>query len=54
MAGVELQRLGAMETTEDTTALETVTPEKPRRGRRPKPRCEHDMILDRCPDCSEA
>lgn len=49
---VELDRLGAFETTQDATVLETVVPEKPRRGRRPMPRCEHDMIAERCPDCN--
>ena len=48
----ELAACGVFETTEDTTMLEQAVPPKPR-GRRPKPRCEHDMILDRCPDCNE-
>jgi hypothetical protein len=46
---VELAMLG--ETTEPEP-LETAVPVKPRRGRRPLPRCEHGMILMRCPDCS--
>jgi hypothetical protein len=54
---VELARMGAgetaMETTQDATVLETVVPEKPRRGRRPMPRCEHDVIAARCPECME-
>lgn len=53
MTDMELRRLGALETTQDTTVLEMTVPEKPRRGRRPKPRCEHDMIADRCPECSD-
>lgn len=52
MTNVELGRLGALETTEAVNDVETAVPERPKRGRRPKPRCEHDMILDRCPDCS--
>jgi hypothetical protein len=51
MASVELARLGELETTQDTTLLETVTPVAPRRGRKPKPRCEHGQIADRCVDC---
>lgn len=49
----ELTALGAFETTQDATALETPTPAAPRRGRRPKPRCEHNMIADRCETCNE-
>ena len=48
---VELATLGVFETTE-AGELERAVPEKPRRGRKPMPRCEHDMILARCPDCS--
>jgi hypothetical protein len=48
----ELDRLGVIETTQDATELEHAVPEKPRRGRRPKPRCEHDIIAERCPDCN--
>jgi hypothetical protein len=32
---------------------ETAVPPAPRRGRPPKPRCEHGLLLERCPDCSE-
>lgn len=54
---VELARLGAdrplpLETTQATEVMEEAVPDKPRRGRRPMPRCEHGMIADRCPDCS--
>lgn len=49
---VELARMGELETTEDTTEMETATPERPRRGRRPMPRCEHNMIAERCIDCN--
>jgi len=52
MTDVELGRLGPLETIEAVTDMETAVPEKPKRGRKPKPRCEHAMILDRCPDCS--
>jgi hypothetical protein len=53
-AGVELQRLGVGEPLETTQGpeMEQAVPEKAKRGRKPKPRCEHDMILERCPDCS--
>jgi hypothetical protein len=50
---VELATLGVFETTQ-ADQLEQVVPEKPRRGRRPKPRCEHGMIADRCLECEEA
>ena len=49
---VELARLGALETTQ-AAAMEHAVPEKPRRGRRPKPRCEHGAIADRCAECNE-
>lgn len=56
MCNMELGRLGSLEetpeTTQDTTVLETVTPAAPRRGRKPKPRCEHNMIADRCVECN--
>jgi hypothetical protein len=48
---VELATLGVFETAQGPE-LELAVPEKPRRGRRPLPRCEHDMILARCPTCS--
>jgi hypothetical protein len=50
---VELSKLGYSEPMETTQApeMETVVPEKPRRGRKPYPRCEHGMIAERCPDC---
>jgi len=54
---IELGRLGVGET---AGPLETVTPEpmentmaeRPRRGRRPMPRCEHGAIADRCEICN--
>lgn len=42
-----------LETTEAETLPEQVVPDKPKRGRPPRPRCEHDMIVDRCPDCRD-
>lgn len=53
-ADVELQRLGVgpLETTQ-APEMETVVPPKPKRGRRPLPRCEHEMIAARCPTCNE-
>lgn len=54
---VELNRMGYQEPppVETTTAppMETTMVPGPKKGRPPKPRCEHDMILSRCPDCSE-
>lgn len=52
-AGVELQRLGIgpLETTQGPETEQAV-PGRPKRGRKPKPRCEHEMILERCPTCS--
>ncbi len=47
---VELASLGDLETTQ-AERLEEVVPEKPRRGRHPMPRCEHDVIVPRCPEC---
>lgn len=49
----ELASLGALETTLPVDVMETAVPAKPRRGRRPLPRCEHDMIAARCPVCNE-
>jgi hypothetical protein len=54
---VELDRMGhrdhPVETTEQEQ-LERAVPAQPkRRGRPPKPRCEHDMLVERCPECSE-
>jgi hypothetical protein len=53
-ADVELQRLGVgpFETTQDDTQLERAVPEKPRRGRRPLPRCEHERVAERCELCN--
>jgi len=50
----EMRRMGyaAPETTQ-APVMEMAIPEKPRRGRPPKARCEHDMLLERCPDCAE-
>ncbi len=47
--GIELATLGVMETTRDETVLEQAVPRRP--GRKPKPRCEHDVIIPRCPEC---
>jgi hypothetical protein len=49
---LELAHLGEFETTQ-APALETATPAKPRRGRKPLPRCEHNLIASRCPDCAD-
>jgi hypothetical protein len=55
---VELNRIGYREPVQETTRadeeLEQAVPVKPRRGRQPKPRCEHGRIPDRCLDCNEA
>lgn len=50
----EMARIGycAPETTQ-APVMEMAIPEKPRRGRPPRPRCEHDMLLERCPDCKD-
>ena len=48
---IELATLGVFETTLAEDGLERAVPEKPRRGRKPLPRCEHDMIIPRCPEC---
>lgn len=40
----------------ESTAVELperAVPEKPRRGRPPRPRCEHGRIADRCVECQE-
>lgn len=59
---VELATLGVFEENRATLSYETTqepgleekaVPEKPRRGRKPLPRCEHEMIAARCPECSE-
>lgn len=50
---IELASLGEFETTEDATVLEMPTPDRPRRGRKPMPRCEHNMIAARCEICNE-
>jgi hypothetical protein len=57
---IELGRLGVGETAVEGP-LETVTPEpmentmadRPRRGRRPMPRCEHNQIAERCDICNQ-
>ena len=51
---VELATLGVFETTQGPAGMEMelAVPEKPRRGRRPLPRCEHEMIAERCPTCN--
>jgi hypothetical protein len=50
----ELRNMGycAPETTQ-APEMEMAVPEKPRRGRPPRPRCEHDLLLERCEDCRE-
>lgn len=48
----ELAACGIFETTLPAEEMEQAVPEKPRRGRKPLPRCEHGMILLRCPECS--
>lgn len=53
MTDVELGRLGALETTEAVNEMETVVPERPKRGRKPKPRCEHGQIAERCIECND-
>lgn len=53
----DLVRHGYRDQPLETTAVaempEHAVPEKPRRGRPPRPRCEHDMIADRCPECND-
>lgn len=51
---VELERLGyreagALEATAVRMPERAVT--EKRRGRPPRPRCEHDMLVGRCPEC---
>ena len=52
---VEIRRLGyRVEPERETTqaaVMEMAVPEKPRRGRKPQPRCEHNLIIPRCPEC---
>ncbi len=45
---IELATLGDFETTQ-ADELEQAIPKRP--GRKPKPRCEHDIIIPRCADC---
>jgi hypothetical protein len=50
----DLRRYGhreALETTQAAALPERAVPEPPRRGRRPLPRCEHDLIIGRCDAC---
>jgi hypothetical protein len=49
---VELSRMGALETPEGPDTLERAVPESPKRGRKPKPRCEHGQIAERCVECN--
>lgn len=49
----EMRRMGYTPETTQAPVMEMAIPEKPRRGRPPKARCEHDMLIERCPDCSE-
>lgn len=60
---VELTRMGYVDTAATNVAVETTqaaplpeqaVPEKPKgRGRPPRPRCEHGMIVDRCDECKK-
>lgn len=50
---LELSRLGdGLETTQAARDLEYAVPEPARRGRRPLPRCEHNLVADRCHLCN--
>jgi hypothetical protein len=55
----DLERMGVRDEPEPVTGLETVVPELlefavPRKSGRPKlPRCEHNMIVGRCPECGD-
>jgi len=49
---VELDRMGYRETV-IPEPMETTMAPNPKKGRPPKPRCEHNMIADRCPDCND-
>lgn len=42
-----------LETTLPVEVMERAVPEKPRRGRPPRPRCEHNQIIGRCVACEE-
>jgi hypothetical protein len=41
-----------LETTERDVPMESAVPEKPKRGRKPMPRCEHGVIAERCEICN--
>jgi hypothetical protein len=53
---VELRRMGyrepALETVVPEPLVEQAIPDPPKKGRRPKPRCEHEQIADRCVECN--
>lgn len=50
----DLARYGHMETTEAVVEdQERVVPEPPKRGRKKLPRCEHNKIVGRCPQCDD-
>ena len=50
---VELATLGVFETVDTApSTMERAVPAKARRGRPRLPRCEHGLVLARCPDCS--
>ena len=49
--GVHIYQEGAHETTQAIALEEQAIPEKVKRGRPPKPRCEHGNLLERCEDC---
>jgi len=56
----ELERLGHKETPAASGAFETAVPEEleravpeKKRGRPPRPRCEHDRIVGRCVECDD-
>ncbi len=52
---VELRRMGYVDPVETTVAepMEQVVPPPKRRGREPKPKCEHGRPPERCLDCQE-
>lgn len=50
---LELSRLGdGLETTQAAPELEYAVPEAAKRGRKPLPRCEHNLVADRCHLCN--
>lgn len=55
----DLARYGYRDAPPETTAatepetMERAVPAKPKRGRPPRPRCEHGQIVGRCTACEE-